>query len=172
MTKATLQPPLAPSSLCLYLYSWKQTAESHSSLVPRLPPRLPQEPGYEAKSHSRWTSQILWVSTGISLYHRRYMWSHPATLLSPWNRPFQYNKELTWVLNLTPRFYLPWWMRYPMKPWGFSHMCKHWIPGHFSLLPRGLGTRLTLTVINSWLNTDISCLKSSKVCMFMYSKLH
>ena len=29
-----------------------------------------------------------------------------------------------------------------MKSWGFSRMRKQWIPGHFSLLPRGLGTRL------------------------------
>ena len=29
-----------------------------------------------------------------------------------------------------------------MKSWGFSHMRKQWIPGHFSLQIRGLGTRL------------------------------
>ena len=29
-----------------------------------------------------------------------------------------------------------------MKSWGFSRMRKQWIPGHFSLRPRGLGTRL------------------------------
>ena len=29
-----------------------------------------------------------------------------------------------------------------MKSWGFLRMRKQWIPGHFSLLPRGLGTRL------------------------------
>ena len=31
------------------------------------------------QSHSRWTSQIPWVATGIRLYHRRCIWSHPAT---------------------------------------------------------------------------------------------
>ena len=29
-----------------------------------------------------------------------------------------------------------------MKSWGFSRMRKQWIPGHFSLRPRGLGMRL------------------------------
>ena len=31
-----------------------------------------------------------------------------------------------------------------MKSWGFPHMCKWWIPGHFSLQPRGLGRRLQI----------------------------
>ena len=29
-----------------------------------------------------------------------------------------------------------------MKSWGFSRMREQWIPDHFSLLPRDLGTRL------------------------------
>ena len=33
-----------------------------------------------------------------------------------------------------------------MKSWGFSHMRKRWIPGHFSLLPRGLSTRLAYII--------------------------
>ena len=33
-----------------------------------------------------------------------------------------------------------------MKSWGFLRMRKQWIPGHFSLRPRGLGTRLELRV--------------------------
>ena len=41
-----------------------------------------------AESHSRWTSQIPWVATGIRLYHRGYIWLHPAALLSTWNLPF------------------------------------------------------------------------------------
>ena len=60
-----------------------------------------------AKSGSRWTYQIPGVATGIRLYHRRYIWSHPAALLSTWNLPFQYNKEQTWALYRSPRFYLP-----------------------------------------------------------------
>ena len=35
-----------------------------------------------------------------------------------------------------------------MKSWGFSCMRKQWIPGHFSLLPRGLGTRLVPFCLN------------------------
>ena len=35
-----------------------------------------------------------------------------------------------------------------MKSWGFSRMRKQWIPSHFFLLPRGLGTRLTSPVIS------------------------
>ena len=33
-------------------------------------------------------------------------------------------------------------IRYSMKSLGFLRMYKQWIPGHFSLLPRGLGMRL------------------------------
>ena len=58
-----------------------------------------------AESRSRWTSQILWVATGIHLYHCRYIWSYPAALLSTWNLPFQY-KEQTWALYQSPHFYL------------------------------------------------------------------
>ena len=54
------------------------------------------------QSRSRWTSQVPWVATGISLYHRGYIWSHPAALLSTWNLPFQYNKEQTWTLYQSP----------------------------------------------------------------------
>ena len=96
-----------------------------------------------AESRSRWTYQILWVATGIRLYHRRYIWSHPAALLSMWNLPFQYNKERTWALYQSPRFYLPCsrdkletdvlrsytpvygkGIRYTIKSWGFSRMRK------------------------------------------------
>ena len=35
---------------------------------------------------------------------------------------------------------------HPMKSWGFSRMRKQWIPGHFSLLPRGMGTRLPVYI--------------------------
>ena len=41
---------------------------------------------------------------GIRLYHRRYIWPHPAALLSTWNLPFQYNKERTWALYQSPHF--------------------------------------------------------------------
>ena len=38
-----------------------------------------------------------------------------------------------------------------MKSWGFSRMRKQRIPGHFSLLPRGLGTRLIPPSTSSFL---------------------
>ena len=40
-----------------------------------------------------------------SLYHRTYIWSHPAILVSTWNRPFQYNKEQTWMLYQSPHLF-------------------------------------------------------------------
>ena len=46
-------------------------------------------------------------------------------------------------------------------PWNhgfFSRMRKQWIPGHFSLLPRGLGTRLLPAILHTATGNIVACL--------------
>ena len=68
-----------------------------------------------------------------------------------------------------------------MKSWGFSRMHKQWIPGHFFLLPRGLGTRLgqrircksdnsvVVTVVNTGSARDPLLIMHMLRCLFFYA---